>query len=59
MANQKNHSNLIKNRQKITHFEETQEKKEAFSTIKKRPPPSACHGSGRWWGKVVKRGPYL
>ena len=59
MANRKKHQNLIKNRQKNTHFEETQEKKEAFFHIKKRPPQSACHGSGRWWAKVVKRGPYL
>jgi len=34
MAKLKNHSKLIKNRQKNTHFEETQEKKEAFFHIK-------------------------
>ena len=27
--------------------------------IKNRPPQSACHGSGRWGQKQVKRGPYL
>jgi len=35
MANQKNHSKIIKNDQKFTHFEETQEKKEVIFAIKK------------------------
>ena len=50
---------MIKNQQKKSLFEETQEKKEVKFHIKKRPPQSACHGRGQPLGKGVKRGPYL
>jgi len=59
MANQKKWSKITEIDQKITVFKETQEKKELIFHIKKWPPQSACHGSGRWGQKGVKRGPYL
>jgi len=38
---------------------ENRQKNSAQISHKELTPQSACHGSGRWGQKQVKRGPYL
>jgi len=41
------------------HFLRNSRKKRGIFSHKEMTPQSACHGSGRWGQKGVKRGPYL
>jgi len=59
MAKLKNQWKLIKIDQKWVKNMKIDKKTVLKFHIRNWPPQSACHGSGRWGQKQVKRGPYL